>query len=1752
MAKREAKQSLYLPRQSVNLRTFDRILSILWMILSQDGDVPKQCAEGLAITPPQLPSEQPTPSASPTIMTGAEHHKIHIALSFATANVRTFYKGDEGVPGKLHYVRAQFKHLHLHFLGLQETRTSRCSSTADGVYRLASGDHQGPQGVELWINMEQPYGWRNGKALYFKMSHFVVTYTDPRFIVVHVRNEQLDFWIAVVYAPQSGIALTERTEWWARFTEQLKAETEGHDLVLMIDANAATGATDGEHVFIQDDKATSGTCLLRELLATHRLCLPATSECHQGEQATWTCPATDIGHRIDYVALPITWQSSCTISRTIPELDFGHVGDHTAVGVEVQWRQFSAPTHRQGRRGVQFDRQAIAGQSLHLYLADYVPLDWQADIENQVHHCNAHLHQVLRKHCPKQGHRPKKQFITEEIWQLRTLKLREGRQVRHLRRLQLREVLAHTFAAWRSQQREQPSNCFYVTLRCAQLKAGVQFQIHNRELRKSLRNARGHALKEALASLPSDCSASAVLQQLKPIIGPTNLRHKRETPLPIVKDDDGSPCRTHQELVDRWVNFFGAMEGGTRMDADQLRAQWLYNLGTFIPDKLCLQPEDLPTLVDLEQAYRCVKPGKAIGADDIPPELCHAQPALLARLTFTQMLKLTAHGQESLLHKGGQLVSAWKRKGPQSDCSSYRSLLISSHIGKTIHRAVRSNQSTIYENFLQNSQVGGRKRVPVGLGVHHVRASLRRAKQRKASSALIFLDLQEALYRVIRPLAVGGALTDDLLAQIAQRLRLDEDTLHGLHELLREPAATACAGLQPHLQTALRALHTDTHFWMSGQCDYVRTAIGTRPGDPFADVVFGYMFARILKDVEEQMRSFDLLETYDGPNTSGLFSTEPADTASQQYLGPTWMDDLCITLSASTAEDIERQAGQACGILLDTCRRHGVSPNLSKGKSEILFAFRGPGSRAHRRKYFGPSQSGRMTIVTEQGVQEISVVGQYQHLGGLVHHSGETRHEMRRRAAQGHAAFSQHRKAIYQNHQLNQRKRSELFQTLVVSKVLFGMESWTLMDKVNKHYFHSAYMRLYRRLLKTPPAASFSDEEILTQIGLPSPTTLLRISRLRYLALLYKCEHVTPWAVFRTDTEWLTLIQDDLQWLWHLIQSTTQLPDPATHFGVWENVLRYHRTYWKRLLQRASQLELLHCEDQVLLLKLHRDAFRILEHKGPFAHRPQIFVRAPDQADEVFGCMYCCKRFRSHGGEGAHLCRAHGIVSQLRWLYDGTSCPACLREYHTFAKLQQHLRGAATCRALLQGQRHCREPAPGKGSAANERLHNLHDGLLPILQAQGPRDDRRQPRAEENYDLQLFEDLATLCFEHQDHPDRDLQAALTAKIQERPIGWTATRRTLQHFVDSLTCTDADLAQLDFDEWKRMLTMLGDFRAWSFLREDHQQDPTEHDLSLDQYEDWCTELRAFETPRAQDSQVPRIRFQERVVVHAYSGRRRHGDFQWYMEAIAERKDIKHLFVVSLDLVIDQEWGDIGRQESYEFWTHAIYSGYVIGMIGGPPCCTWSAARGKTDASMAQLGRTGPRPIRSAAELWGFWSLSIREKRQILDGHRLLAFSLICMMLLEQVDGSGVLEHPSEPADPLSPSIWKLPLMILLLQLPGFDKVVFAQGLLGADSAKSTTLLTLNLPTLPKHIRAHAISAEVPKTRSIGLDQSGHFRTAVLKEYPPALCSAIAASFADFLGTVPDSGHHIPTHVLHRIQAMVCTDFGTTIGRDCVKG
>ena len=98
------------------------------------------------------------------------------------------------------------------------------------------------------------------------------------------------------------------------------------------------------------------------------------------------------------------------------------------------------------------------------------------------------------------------------------------------------------------------------------------------------------------------------------------------------------------------------------------------------------------------------------------------------------------------------------------------------------------------------------------MGVHFIRAAARAAKRTKQSHALIFLDQREAFYRVLRPLAVGGTIPDEVLATVAQRLQLPDSALADLHSLLHAPSGIEAAQMPKHLQRALLALHTNTHF----------------------------------------------------------------------------------------------------------------------------------------------------------------------------------------------------------------------------------------------------------------------------------------------------------------------------------------------------------------------------------------------------------------------------------------------------------------------------------------------------------------------------------------------------------------------------------------------------------------------------------------------------------------------------------------------------------------------------------------------------------------------------------------------------------------------------------------------------------------------------------------------------------------------------------------------------------------------------
>ena len=119
-----------------------------------------------------------------------------------------------------------------------------------------------------------------------------------------------------------------------------------------------------------------------------------------------------------------------------------------------------------------------------------------------------------------------------------------------------------------------------------------------------------------------------------------------------------------------------------------------------------------------------------------------------------------------------------------------------------------------------------------------------------------------------------------------------------------------------------QALHQDTWFQLGTHADLVRTEIGSWPGDSFADIVFGFLWARLLCKLEAALVAHGLLEFVPDIELPRPFSQPGEGQSVDQFiplLGPTWMDDLCILLTAQTNAAIVSKAQFTMSLLLDFC-----------------------------------------------------------------------------------------------------------------------------------------------------------------------------------------------------------------------------------------------------------------------------------------------------------------------------------------------------------------------------------------------------------------------------------------------------------------------------------------------------------------------------------------------------------------------------------------------------------------------------------------------------------------------------------------------------------------------------------------------------------------------------------------------------------------------------------------------------------------
>eukprot|EP00438_Fugacium_kawagutii_P004341 Skav207878 [mRNA] locus=scaffold664:429090:430280:+ [translate_table: standard] len=387
------------------------------------------------------------------------------------------------------------------------------------------------------------------------------------------------------------------------------------------------------------------------------------------------------------------------------------------------------------------------------------------------------------------------------------------------------------------------------------------------------------------------------------------------------------------------------------------------------------------------------------------------------------------------------------------------------------------------------------------------------------------------------------------------------------------------------------------------------------------------------------------------------------------------------------------------------------------------------------------------------------------------------------------------------------------------------------------------------------------------------------------------------------------------------------------------------------------------------------------------------------------------------------------------------------------------------------------------------------------------------------------------------------------KVFASIISWTTWVATLDQVILDFGPQEAADSGLALDYVHNLIRTLQQPSWWSrFFPELVQDEP----LDFYVFDNALAEVASREPGlHRPPPAVPRGFHRVRYVLHAYSGRRRFGDVQHYIDLMTKQQnkvDGILVMVLSVDLVIDPRWGNLCAVEAQDHWLSAIKQGQIVGLLAGPPCSTWSRARWV--ALEAHTGRRGPRPVRSATTPWGDWVLSLKELDQVITGNTLMFFGVRALLELHARGGVGILEHPDSPEDePNCATIWKTPMMCALLRCPGLDLLQVHQGPYGSEALKPTGLAVLNLPQLPDVLRLWRLSESAVYQQSHGLNQQGQFCTTRLKEYPPALCCAFATAMHQQIHDFPlDPSVILPTHLRKAWEGMLTFRRGSWVGQD----
>ncbi|CAE6971530.1 unnamed protein product, partial [Symbiodinium sp. CCMP2592] len=1239
---------------------------------------------------------------------------ISFTFKFATYNVLTLFDpaatkgrkvraGAYGmmISGKRDLLKAQMQAQGLWALGLQETRLPEDAQLPDSdpVMLCSGATANGSYGCALWLDLRVAIAWQQGRPCYVTKDQLLVTSYSPRHLQVQVVTPWISLTILVAHGPSvDGADVCSARDFWSCRAHDLHKRPDNSQIVLLLDANSRLGSVCTAAVGGHDaeTECAVGT-IFHEFLHSVQCFVPSTfSQHHTGQSWTWVSPSIPpVYRRLDYIGVPSGWDGcdiKTSVWTSIEALQPRQ--DHFPVILCAKFGK-AAPLAATSRAGRSPCRPPLdmspSDRALYMeHLATSPNPAWQASVDHHFSCVVSDYRSAARLVQLQAPPKPRQCYLTPETLELVQHRAALRAYIKQEQQESSRRLVLIAFAALVSHTQRVRLTPGAAT-RAARWLAEIDVSIARAviELRRSTQAIRvavkvdrtaylqGLAAQVSLCDLREPRKLFAAVRRAFPAAKTS--KRSSFVPLPAIRLENGEMAATPEQRNQRWREYFGSQEAGQAVTDEQYVSLFQQPDIPVLPEGPSFCVRDLPTLLDLEEHLLSAKKGKAVGPDGLAVEAYQVCPGMSALKLYPLFLK--------------------------------------SFLGKIYHKILRGKLASHLEAFKNGQQAGTSRGVGVDTISLMVRSFQGCMMRRSHSTAITFYDLKAAYYRVLRQVLLKSPDEDAALLRLLHQAGVPLQAVGELCQHLQSLATLAEAEVSGHLQSVVADLFRGSWFRLEPESLLTATHRGSRPGDPLADLLFGFCFASYLQSVELTLAQRGLSTAVPIEEHAAPWHSWEVPSSIQHA---SWADDYAHLQQAPEAPDLELVVVQAVQVHLERASSVGMALTFAADKTATLL----PLTCTRAPLPVTPQNpKGLPGLFVQDDITGLShflpIVDSYRHLGGVVTANCTPSVDIAYRFSMASAVLRPLRRRLFATQSVPLTTRIVLLRSLVISRFVFACAVVDLNSAIHRRTWCRHYVELWGALQKTcRPQDRPHSFRLLLQADAPSPLLALALSRAVFLkrlltygpAAVLHLLHI-HWRT-RPMSSWLTQLCKDMQAVAVYVPAVTLLLNNGCPVTALVEAVQDNPNWW------PSQIK--------LAIKAYKQDLRAWAQKAESAQD----APAPVQVGSLpFKCRWCSATFALHKAVALHESRKHGSLCPARHYSQVPWCIACLKYCHTLERVQYHLRRSREC--LLRSA-HLVPPLSivqireGESDEALRRKKIKHGGwqcysaATPVLQCQGP------------------------------------------------------------------------------------------------------------------------------------------------------------------------------------------------------------------------------------------------------------------------------------------------------------------------------------------------------------------------------------------------------------------------------------------------